>query len=235
MRNARLTVLVAMLAVAAPLATGCGVSLQSEPQALPANVLPAPLPVPPSASPSASSDTSPAASASPVATTSEHLRLWFVVDDGLAAAESTLAVGSPPEAVLEALALGPDLEQETEGLRTIARDPLTAQPLVSVVEPAAEPEQPAPTATGTVTSAEPTFGPSPAAVTVRVSSAFTALPPAEQVLLLGQVVLSLAGAGERSVSFIDDAGTSLAVPLPDGRLLDVPATARDYSPLIVQP
>jgi hypothetical protein len=72
-------------------------------------------------------------------------------------------------------------------------------------------------------------------VTVRLSSAFTALPPTEQVLLLGQVVLSLTGAGQNSVAFADEAGTPVAVPLPDGRLLDVPATARDYNSLIIRP
>ena len=72
-------------------------------------------------------------------------------------------------------------------------------------------------------------------MTVILSSAFSALPPAEQVLLLGQVVLSLAGSGETSVLFTDETGSPVAVPLPDGRLLDLPATARDYSSLIIRP
>ncbi len=54
------------------------------------------------------------------------------------------------------------------------------------------------------------------------------------MLLLGQVVLSLTGAGQSSVSFVDESGAPLAVPLPDGRLLDMPATARDYAGLIVR-
>ena len=37
------------------------------------------------------------------------------------------------------------------------------------------------------------------------------------------------------VAFTDEAGATLAVPLPDGRLLDGPATARDYASLIVRP
>ena len=75
----------------------------------------------------------------------------------------------------------------------------------------------------------------PGSVTVILNAAFGALPPVEQVLLLGQVVLSLTGSGETSVSFTDESGNPVAVPLPDGRLLDVPATARDYSSLIVKP
>ncbi len=72
-------------------------------------------------------------------------------------------------------------------------------------------------------------------MTVALSPAFSALPPAEQVLLLGQVVLSLTGAGASFVSFVDEAGSPVAVPLPDGRLLDTPATARDYGTLIIRP
>ncbi len=37
------------------------------------------------------------------------------------------------------------------------------------------------------------------------------------------------------MAFTDEAGTPLAVPLPDGRLLDTPATARDYNALIIRP
>ena len=193
-------------------------------------MLPAPLPVPstpppsPTPSPSAPPASTPAPSPSE---TAAPLRLWFVLDDGLAAVESDLPEGSPPGDVLLALAVGP-----AEGpLRTIASDPLTGAPLVSV----------APAVTATEPTAVPSvFGPpesSPATepVVVRLTNAFSALPPSEQVLLLGQVVLSLTGAGERAVAFTDEAGNPLAVPLPDGRLLDVPATARDYGSLIVQP
>ncbi|MEL0282630.1 MAG: hypothetical protein VXA76_08950, partial [Actinomycetota bacterium] len=71
-----------------------------------------------------------------------------------------------------------------------------------------------------------------ASVTIAVANAFSSLPPTEQVLLLGQVVLSLSSAGFATVSVVDAAGAPLAVPLPDGRLLDRPATALDYASLI---
>lgn len=218
--------------------TACGVSLQSSAEPLPENAIPAPLPVPsvplPSATPSPSP--TPEASASPAPTVS-RLRLWFVQEDGLAAAESTLPVGSAPELVTQSLAIGPTPEQAAEGLRTVARDPLTGLALVSVAV-----GLPAPTATAPeLPTADPTTPPvfepttAPGSVTVILSSAFSALPPVEQVLLLGQVVLSLTGSGQPSVVFTDEAGSPVAVPLPDGRLLDVPATARDYSSLIVRP
>ncbi len=219
--------------------TACGVSLQSTAEPLPANAIPAPLPVP---VPSPTPTPTPEASASPTPTptpepTVSRLRLWFVQEDGLAAVESDLPMGSDPALVVQSLAIGPTAEQAAEGLRTVARDPLTGLALVSVAS-----VLPAPAATtlpspSTAATAAPVFPPAfgPGFVTVVLSSAFSALPPSEQVLLLGQVVLSLAGSGETSVLFTDEAGSPVAVPLPDGRLLDLPATARDYSSLIIRP
>lgn len=212
--------------------SACGVTTQQEAEVLPPNALPAPLviPTPPAPSPSAST---PASTPAPVP--ASRLRLWFVQDDGLAAVESDLPAGTSPDLILQFLALGPDLEQAADGVRTVARDPLTGQALVSVA-PATEP--PGPTALPTGAASGPPPLPvveAPAAVTVTLTSAFSALPPAEQVLLLGQVVLSLTGAGEESVAFADESGSRVAVPLPDGRLLADPATARDYASLIVKP
>lgn len=202
---------------------GCGVPLQSDPEALPADVIPAPLPVisPSPEAPSASPSPSPAATVS-------RLRLWFVREDGLVASESSLPADSAPSAVLAALAAGPSVSQVEQGLRTIAIDPLTGLPLLSVPGTVPSPSGPP----------DPAFPPDAVEalpVVVQLSAAFQSLPPTEQVLLLAQVVLSLTGAGAPTVSFTDDAGTPVAVPLPDGRLLDVPARARDYAPLIVQP
>ncbi len=203
----------------------CGVPLQTTAEPIPPDVIPSPVSVPspsPSPSPSSLSSASPSSEAEPIS----RLRLWFVQDEGLAAVESSLPSGSSPDYVIVALAAGPTPEQVDQGLRTIARDPLTGQPLASIAPPAAE----SPAASG-----PPVFDNTPGPVTVQLSKAFTALPPGEQVLLLGQVVLSLTGAGESSVAFVDAAGAPVAVPLPDGRLLDVPARARDYAPLIVRP
>lgn len=213
------------IAMAALVLSACGVQPQENANAIPSNVIPAPLRVP--APPSSPSATVPSQDAATPPPTASRLRLWFVQDDGLAAAESSLPAGSPPELVMQALAIGPDPSQVDQGLRTIAGDPLTGLALANAADPA-----PTPSSQGPATS---TASPGPAPVVVRLSAAFSALPPAEQVLLLGQVVLSLSGSGVRSVAFTDDAGAPLAVPLPDGRLLDVPATARDYASLIVQP
>lgn len=210
--------------------TSCGVGLQPVAEPLPSNVIPAPLPVvttspTPEPSSAPSSESTPSSSA-----TTAQLRLWFVQEDGLAAAESALPKGSSPDLVLQALAIGPTEQQLAEGLRTVAQDPVTGLALVSIA-PESVPA-PSPSGAGVPPSGSP---PDSAVVRVRLSPAFSALPPAEQVLLLGQVVLSLSGAGASFVSFEDEAGSPVAVPLPDGRLLDTPATARDYGMLIIRP
>lgn len=217
--------------------TGCGVAIQDAAEPLPSNALPAPLriptpilPSPPMTGPSSTHSASPEPTAS-------RLRVWFVEDDGLAAVESSLPVGSLPDLVLQFLAIGPLPDETDQALRTVARDPLTGQALVYVAAPPPSPPAASPGSTAS-TATRPQEGlPSEmtASVTVRLNPAFSALPPSEQVLLLGQVVLSLAGAGEESVAFVDDSGSPVAVPLPDGRLLDTPATARDYASLIVRP
>lgn len=198
------------------LTSACGVPLQSTADPVPSNVLPpAPTAVAPSTpSASASLGSSPSDSPRP---TEPRLRLWFVQDDGLAAVESELTAGSGPGQVVQALAIGPDPQQVASGLRTIARDPLSGLSLVSV--PAEGPGAPDPATS----------------ITVRLDPAFSALPSSEQVLLLGQVVLSLTGSGWGAVSFTDQAGAPVAVPLPDGLLLDFPAVARDYASLIIRP
>ena len=223
------------LAFAASL-SGCGVAIQDAAEPLPSNALPAPLRIPtpiPPPSPSSGPTSNQVASPEP---TASRLRVWFVQDDGLAAVESSLPVGSLPDLVLQSLAFGPLPNEMGQALRTVARDPLTGQALVSVAA-----TQPSPPAASPGSGASTAIGPQPAppsemaaSVTVMLNSAFSALPPSEQVLLLGQVVLSLAGAGEDSVAFVDDSGSQVAVPLLDGRLLDTPATARDYAGLIVR-
>ena len=226
---------VALLALALVL-TACGVRPQESAEPLPANALPAPLRLP-TAAPAASASPTPSPAPSPSTTpTASDLRLWFVQDDGLAAVESSLPSGSSPDLILQALAIGPTLEESRQGLRTVARDPLTGQPLVLVAPTSLTPVD-VPSAASGAASGPPATAPTDAVadVTVVLGSAFSALPPSEQVLLLGQVVLSLAGSGNDTVVFTDDAGSPVAVPLPDGRLLDAPATARDYTGLIVRP
>jgi len=199
-----------VLAVTALLVTGCGVPLQDSAQPLPPEVIPPPIVVP-TESPTAS----PTASPSPTSTQAPAVELvdfFFIREDGLVPLPSDVTSPSSPEVVLDGLTAGPPPET---GLRSVVVDPLTGNALVTEFVPG-DPELPLPTAD----------------VTIAVASAFGSLPSAEQVLLLGQVVLSLSSAGYSTVSVVDEAGSPLAVPLPDGRLLDRPATALDYASLI---
>lgn len=174
----------------------------------------APQPIPSGAIPTISVPTS--VSATPSAPSTGRVRVWFVQEDGLVPVITDLSrepLVAPAE-VVAALAAGPPPEPADEGVRSLVVDPITDDPLVSV--PADAP----------VTEA--------GSVVVVLAPAASALPPGEQVLLLGQLVLSLTGAGYPSVTFVDEAGALAAVPLPGGRLLDRPAVARDYAGLIIE-
>lgn len=196
---------------------GCGVPLEDSAQALPPEVIPPPVVAPsqpPSPSPSPTSTKSPTATATALPTESpavELVDLYFIREDGLVPLASDVAVPTDAQTVLDRLAAGPPVET---GLRSVVVDPLTGTALVSVFTPTGDTDLPT------------------ASVTIAVANAFSSLPPTEQVLLLGQVVLSLSSAGFATVSVVDAAGAPLAVPLPDGRLLDRPATALDYASLI---
>jgi hypothetical protein len=173
-----------------------------------------PQPIPLGAIPTVSVPTS--APASPTVPSAGRVRVWFVQEDGLVPVVTDLSrepIVAPGD-VVAALAAGPPPEQADEGVRSLVVDPITDAPLASV------------SADAPVTEA--------GSVVVVLAPAASALPPGEQVLLLGQLVLSLTGAGYASVTFVDEAGALAAVPLPGGRLLDRPAVARDYAGLIIE-
>lgn len=201
-RMIRVAIGVALSAVVVVLA-GCGVRLDGAPQPVPSGALPAPSPT--------SSPTD-----SPTDASVRTVRLWFVREDGVVPVLREFPGGDAfgPGVIIGGLAAGPDAAQADDGLRTVVRDPLTDQALVSVPE-------------------ETPFAES-GSVIVAITPEVAALPPGEQVLMLGQVVLSITGAGYPSVTFVDSAGAPAAVPLPGGRLLDRPAVARDYAGLIIE-
>ena len=201
---------IGVLSVAvAVLVAGCGVQLEDSAQALPPEVIPPPIVVPTvTPTPTPSPTPTPTPTLTPAV---EVVDLFFIREDGLVPLASDVPAPADPQVVLDGLAAGPPAET---GLRSVVVDPLTGSALVSIYVPPA----------GVVLP--------PADATVAVASAFSSLPSTEQVLLLGQVVLSLSSAGSRTVAVVDAAGSPLAVPLPDGRLLDRPASALDYASLI---
>ena len=190
----------------------CGVPTQDLAKPLASGVI-APPALPASPSPSPSPTDSQSVAPSPTVT-SDPVELWFAGDAGLVPVLTAVEPANSAEAVVAGLVAGPP---EDEQLRTVAVDPLTGLPLISVFLD------------------EVTESVNPGDVNIALSPEFAALPPNEQVLVLGQLVLSIVGEGLGTVAFVDQTGSPVAVPLPDGRLLDRPATVEDYRSLIARP
>ncbi len=112
--------------------------------------------------------------------------------------------------VMDALGAGPPVDRQAD-LRTLLLDPLTGAPLL------------------TITAQTPA-----GQLVVARSDAFTALPANDQILLIGQVVLSMAEVGIFSVLLTDSAGTPVPVVLPDGRVVEGPAVPAEYESLILE-
>ena len=191
----------------------CGVPTQDIAQPLPTDVIAPPaIPATPSATASSSGEPTSTSQPSP-SVTEQRVDLWFAGDTGLVPVSTEVSPSTSPEAIVDGLVAGPP---ENEQLRTVVVDPLTGEALVSVF------------------AGEPAVLQPGASVFIALSPEFTALPPNEQVLVLGQVVISVSGAGLGAVEFVDPTGSPVAVPLPDGRLLDRPATTMDYISLAAQ-
>ena len=112
--------------------------------------------------------------------------------------------------VMQALAAGPPVDQQAE-LRTLLLDPLTSTPMLNVV--------------GVTPSGQ---------VTLQRTDAFLAMPATAQVLLVGQVVHSLAEVGMSEVVIIDPMGAVMNLALPDGRSVVGAVTAEDYASLLAE-
>lgn len=115
-----------------------------------------------------------------------------------------------PEEVMAALAREPTPQRDDE-LRTLLVAPTTAEPVL-VVESATSDQ-----------------------VVLRSTEEYLLLPANDQVLLVGQVVHSMAAIGVGSVLITDESGAKLAPARPDGLSLEEPATAQDYASLLRPP
>lgn len=184
----------------------CGVPTQDTALPLASEVIAQPA-VPALPSPSPTGSTAPTTPLQPSEPANPLVDLWFASDTGLVPVPTNVIPADSEQAIIAGLVAGPP---ENEQLRTVVVDPLTGNPLVSVFE------------------GDPTVINPGASVFIALAPEFAALPPNEQVLVLGQVVISVSGAGLGAVEFVDTTGSPVAVPLPDGRLLDRPATTSDY-------
>lgn len=169
-----------------------------------------PRPLPPEAS--AVVEPLPAASESRAGVLTE---LWFVDDSELVPVRRTSIQLLSDQEKLDALELGPTPAEASQGLRTAVAPLVSDSPLVVT---AAADGVPVPAA--------------PDQVAVVLRPEFLQLPSQEQLLILGQVVLTLATTPEATVTFVDENGNPIGVPLPNGRLTSEPVSAADYETLV---
>jgi hypothetical protein len=158
----------------------------------------------PTQAPSPTPTPSPTPSPTP---TVREVPLFFVSGPLLEAVPSLVPARSA-DGVIAALAAGPPVGQQAQ-LRTLMLDPLTSAPMFSVV---------AVTPGGQIT--------------LQRADAFLDMPATDQVLLVGQVVHSMAEVGLSQVVITDPTGALTNLALPDGRSVVGPVTADDYATLL---
>lgn len=141
--------------------------------------------------------------------------LWFVQDEQIVPVTRTTETQLTHEEMIGALQAGPTASEAAQGLRTALTPVVPDQPLVATAE-----------ALGVPAPA------TPGQVAVVLNPEFTQLPSQEQLLVLGQVVATLAGSPGSTVLFIDDKGTPIGIPLPSGRLTSDPVSTADFTQLM---
>lgn len=142
--------------------------------------------------------------------TAQDASLYFVSGRRLEAVDGAISDRSA-EGVMQGLAAGPSVERQADLRTLLVADPLTGQPLLSITSPPVDGQ-----------------------LTVAREEAFAQLPPNDQILLMGQIVLSMADVGISSILFTDPDGTPASRVLPDGRAVDGPAVPEEYESLVVQ-
>lgn len=141
--------------------------------------------------------------------------LWFVADDTLVPVNRTTPEPLSAEDKLAALEAGPTAGELSQGLRTALTSVTPDVPLVA-----------------TAASRGVGVDVTPVDTAVVLSPEFDSLPPTEQSLILGQIVLTLTSEPGSRVVFVNETGTPVGVPLPNGRLTSGPVSSADYAALI---
>ena len=131
-------------------------------------------------------------------------RLYYVSGTRLVSTEQEVPLGATPEAQAQIV------------LDALAAGPPPNLPLRSVLTPS---EQLAVTVRGSL-------------ATVELDEAVLNVTPSEQLLAIGQIVLSLTRVSPIVEAQFTVDGEGVLVPLPDGSSQDEPVTASDYLPLL---
>jgi hypothetical protein len=131
--------------------------------------------------------------------------LWLVDGQRLVPRD---AAASTPVTTASSVALLGVAPPADSGLRTLIADPVTGQPLAVVLTNDA--------------------GEGRTEQRVALAPTFVELAAEDQVLLIGQVVLTMTEIDRAPILFVGPDGAPLSVPLPDGRLRDGSVTRGDY-------
>jgi spore germination protein GerM len=130
----------------------------------------------------------------------EAIDLWFVRDENLASTRHSVPAPAGPSAAVDELLTGPSDTEQDESLRSAIPDPSA---VVGVA------------VSGGVAS-------------VDITAAFSEIPASDQVLAVGQLVLTLTDLrGVGRVRFLVD-DEQVAVPLPNGETSDDSVSRDDY-------
>lgn len=193
--------LIPALVVAMLVAAGCGVSVESEPRPLPSG---AQVPL---------ATSSPAPSPSEATTL---VGLWMVQDAKLVQVDRDVESNPTSQDKLDLLAVGPTEREAERGIRTAVVSVVTGSPLSITADSA---------------FVQVAGGLPEGSVAVVLEPEFAELPSDEQLLVLGQIVQTLAVGTVQSVLFVDNEGNALGVPLPDGQLVTGTVKPQDYEAL----
>lgn len=161
----------------------------------------------------------PTASPSPAPTSSpaeRFITLWFARGNQLVPAQRTVPGPVNSQGFIDLLAAGPTEAEAAQGMRSAIVSVVSGEPLVETAEAAGV--RVSDTAADTVA--------------VVLKPEFTELLGEEQVLVLGEVVTTLAVGAVQRVLFVSADGQRLGVPLPDGRLRTGPVSPADYASLL---
>jgi hypothetical protein len=141
--------------------------------------------------------------------------LWFVHDNRLVSVNRQRETAPSPEDILSLLESGPTADEMDDGLRTALASVVPDRTLVSTAESAG---LSVPVGTGQTA--------------IVLSEEFSDLPSQEQLLILGQIAMSLASEPGHSVLFVNSTGTPVGVPLPNGRLSSGAVNPNNYADLV---
>ncbi len=144
-----------------------------------------------------------------------QLTLWFVREGQLVPVSRTASEPPDSQDYLDLLAAGPTEAEEGAGVRSALLSVVTGEPLVVTAQQAEV----------------AVSGLRPDQVAIVLQPEFKEVIAEEQIIVLGEVVSTVAVGAISEVVFVDTQGQVLGVPAADGRLVNGPVQPQDYAAL----